>query len=124
VRGAYDEVAGSAQSAWGSAKDAAKDMADSGSMPDLSRLRDDIVKLTQTVSDLAQKQVASSGDQVAGVVGAAGDSCRSRWAACRRQALGKAVWARKRTSQKGRARPARQAGLSEQQRSPADIYDQ
>ena len=48
VRGAYDEVAGSAQSAWGSAKDAAKDMADSGSMPDLSRLRDDIAKLTQT----------------------------------------------------------------------------
>ena len=39
VRGAYDEVAGSAQSAWGSAKDAAKDMADSGSMPGLSRLR-------------------------------------------------------------------------------------
>jgi len=55
-------------------KDAAKDMADSGSMPDLSRLRDDIAKLTQTVSDLAQKQVASSRDQVAGVVGAAGDS--------------------------------------------------
>src|SRR5258707_14485417 len=63
VRGAYNEVAGSAQSAWGSAKDAAKDMADSGSMPDLSRLRDDIAKLTQTVSDLAQKQVASSRDQ-------------------------------------------------------------
>jgi uncharacterized protein YjbJ (UPF0337 family) len=77
VRGAYNEVAGSAQSAWGSAKDAAKDMADSGSIPDMSRLRDDIAKLTQTVSDLAQKQVASSRDQVAGVVGAAGDSCRS-----------------------------------------------
>jgi ElaB/YqjD/DUF883 family membrane-anchored ribosome-binding protein len=62
------------QQVWGSAKDAAKDMADSGSMPDLSRLRDDIAKLTQTVSELAQKQVASSRDQVAGVVGAAGDS--------------------------------------------------
>ena len=74
VRGAYNEVAGSAQSAWGSAKDAAKDMADSGSIPDMSRLREDIAKLTQTVSDLAQKQVASSRDQVAGVVGAAGDS--------------------------------------------------
>src|SRR5271156_2192532 len=74
VRGAYNEVAGSAQSAWGSAKDAAKDMADSGSIPDMSRLREDIAKLTQTVSDLAQKQVASSRDQVVGVVGAAGDS--------------------------------------------------
>ena len=38
-------------------------MADSGSIPDLSRLREDIAKLTQTVSDLAQKQVASSRDQ-------------------------------------------------------------
>jgi ElaB/YqjD/DUF883 family membrane-anchored ribosome-binding protein len=74
VKGAYNEVAGSAQSAWGSAKDAAKEMTDTGSIPDLSRLRDDIAKLTQTVSDLAQKQVASSRDQVATVVGAAGDS--------------------------------------------------
>jgi ElaB/YqjD/DUF883 family membrane-anchored ribosome-binding protein len=74
VRGAYDQVAGSAQSAWGSAKEAAKEAADSGSIPDLSRLRDDIAKLTQTVSDLAQKQVASSRDQVAGVVAAAGDT--------------------------------------------------
>ena len=74
VRGAYNEVAGSAQSAWGSAKDAAKEMTDTGSIPDLSRLRDDIAKLTQTVSDLAQKQVASSRDQMATAVGAAGDS--------------------------------------------------
>ena len=74
VKGAYNDVAGSAQSAWGSAKDAAKEMADSGSIPDLSRLREDIAKLTQTVSDLAQKQVASSREQVAGAVGAAGDS--------------------------------------------------
>jgi ElaB/YqjD/DUF883 family membrane-anchored ribosome-binding protein len=74
ARGAYNEVAGSAQSAWGSAKDAAKEMTDTGSIPDLSRLRDDIAKLTQTVSDLAQKQVASSRDQVASAVGAAGDS--------------------------------------------------
>jgi ElaB/YqjD/DUF883 family membrane-anchored ribosome-binding protein len=74
VKGAYDQVAGSAQTAWGSAKDAAKEMADSGSIPDLSGLRDDIARLTQTVSDLAQKQVASSRDQVAGVVSAAGDS--------------------------------------------------
>jgi uncharacterized protein YjbJ (UPF0337 family) len=82
VRGAYNEVAGSAQSAWGSAKDAAKEMTDSGSIPDLSRLREDIVKLTQTVSDLAQKQVDSSSDQVVGVVDAAEDrlsqSARSR----------------------------------------------
>jgi ElaB/YqjD/DUF883 family membrane-anchored ribosome-binding protein len=74
VKGAYNKVAGSAQTAWGSAKEAAKETADSGSIPDLSRLRDDIAKLTQTVSDLAQKQVASSRDQVAGVVTAAGDS--------------------------------------------------
>ena len=49
-------------------------MADSGSIPDLSCLREDIAKLTQTVSDLALKQIASSRDQMAGVVGAAGDS--------------------------------------------------
>jgi ElaB/YqjD/DUF883 family membrane-anchored ribosome-binding protein len=74
IKGAYNEVAGSGQSAWASAKDAAKEMADSGSVPDMSSLRDDIAKLTQTVADLAQKQVASSREQVAGVVGAAGDS--------------------------------------------------
>ena len=74
VKGAYDQAAGSAQSAWGTAKEAAKQMADSGSTPDLYQLRDDIARLTQTVSDLAQKQVASSRDQVAGVVAAAGDS--------------------------------------------------
>jgi ElaB/YqjD/DUF883 family membrane-anchored ribosome-binding protein len=74
ARGVYNEVAGSAQSAWGSAKDAAKEIPDSGSIPDLSQLRDDITRLTQTVSDLAQKQVASSRDRVAGVVAAAGDS--------------------------------------------------
>ena len=74
VKGAYNEVAGSAQSAWGSAKDAAKEMTDFGSLPDLSRLRDDIARLTQTVSDLAQKQVASSREQVVGAVGAAGES--------------------------------------------------
>ena len=45
-----------------------------GSISDLSRLRADITRLTQTVSDLAQKQLASSRDQVAGVVGAAGDN--------------------------------------------------
>ena len=73
MKDAYDEVAGSAQSAWGSAKDAAKDMADSGSIPDCPS-GEDIAKLTQTVADFAQKQVASSRDQVAGVVGAAGDS--------------------------------------------------
>ena len=77
ARGAYNDVAGKAQSAWGSAKDAAKEMADSGSMPDFSRLREDIANLTQTVSDLAQKQVASSREQVAGVVGAAGTACRN-----------------------------------------------
>src|SRR6202046_1737630 len=74
VKGAYNEVAGSAQSAWGSAKDAAKEMTGTGSIPDLSRLRDDIARLTQTVSDLAQKQVSSSRDQMASAVGAAGDS--------------------------------------------------
>jgi ElaB/YqjD/DUF883 family membrane-anchored ribosome-binding protein len=58
----------------GTAKDAAKEMTDSVSVPDLSRLRDDIAKLTQTVTDLAQKQIASSRGQVAGVVGAAGES--------------------------------------------------
>jgi ElaB/YqjD/DUF883 family membrane-anchored ribosome-binding protein len=72
--GAFNEVAGSAQAAWGSAKDAANEMGDSGSIPDVSQLRDNIARLTQTVSDLAQKQLASSRNQVAGVVAAAGDS--------------------------------------------------
>ena len=74
VRGADDQVAGSAKEAWGRAKEAVEETADLGSTPDLSQLRDDITRLTQTVSDLAQKQVASSRDQVAGVVAAAGDS--------------------------------------------------
>jgi ElaB/YqjD/DUF883 family membrane-anchored ribosome-binding protein len=49
-------------------------MTDTGCIPDLARPRDDIARLTQTVSDLAQKQIASSRDQMAGAVGAAGDS--------------------------------------------------
>ena len=40
----------------------------------MSRLREDIAKLTQTVFDLAQKQMAFSREQVTGVVGAAGES--------------------------------------------------
>jgi ElaB/YqjD/DUF883 family membrane-anchored ribosome-binding protein len=74
AQGSYDDVAGSAKSALGSAKDAAKEMVESGSLPDLSRLREDIARLTQTVSDLAQNQISASRQQVAGAVGAAGDS--------------------------------------------------
>ena len=73
VKGGIQRSCGCAHP-WGSAKDAAKEMTDTGSIPDLSRLRDDIAKLTQTVSDLAQKQVASSRDQMASAMGAAGDS--------------------------------------------------
>jgi ElaB/YqjD/DUF883 family membrane-anchored ribosome-binding protein len=57
VKRAYGEVADSA-------KDAAKEITESGSIPDLSQLRDDIAKLTQTVSDLARQQVGAAGDSL------------------------------------------------------------
>jgi ElaB/YqjD/DUF883 family membrane-anchored ribosome-binding protein len=41
---------------------------------DFSTLGDDVAKLTQTVSDLVQKQTSSARDQVIGVVSAAADN--------------------------------------------------
>jgi ElaB/YqjD/DUF883 family membrane-anchored ribosome-binding protein len=54
------------------ASSGAKDR-DSGSI-DLSGLRDEIASLTNTVSNLVQKQTAVARDQVAGAVGVAGDT--------------------------------------------------
>src|SRR5271166_286439 len=73
-RGASDDIAGKAQSALGSAKDAVNRGADAVAAVDFSGLRDELAKLTQTVADLAQKHVSSGGDQVVGAMGAASDS--------------------------------------------------
>jgi ElaB/YqjD/DUF883 family membrane-anchored ribosome-binding protein len=74
AQGYYDDAAGKARSALGSAKDAVNQGLDAASTVDFSVLRDQIAKLTQTVSDLAQKQMSAGRDQVAGAMGAAGDS--------------------------------------------------
>ena len=74
AQGRYDEVVGKAQSAVGSAKDAVASGVDAVSSIDLSGIRDEIAKLTQTVTDLVQKQASTTRDQVMGAVGAAGDN--------------------------------------------------
>jgi ElaB/YqjD/DUF883 family membrane-anchored ribosome-binding protein len=74
AQGRYDEVVGQAQSAVGSAKDAVASGVDAASSIDLSGVRDEIAKLTQTVTDLVQKQASTTRDQVMGAVGAAGDN--------------------------------------------------
>jgi ElaB/YqjD/DUF883 family membrane-anchored ribosome-binding protein len=74
AQGRYDEVVGKAQSAVGSAKDAVASGVDAASSIDLSGVRDEIAKLTQTVTDLVQKQASTTRDQVIGAVGAAGDN--------------------------------------------------
>ena len=68
-QGRDDEAAGKAQSAVGSAKDAISSAADAVSAVDFSSLRDEVVKLTQTVSDLVQQ---------ADVIGAYSDKGRGR----------------------------------------------
>jgi ElaB/YqjD/DUF883 family membrane-anchored ribosome-binding protein len=70
----YDDAAGKARSAVGSAKDAVSGGVDAISSLDFSGLRDEISKLTQKVSDLAQNQVSVGRDQVVGAMGAAGES--------------------------------------------------
>jgi ElaB/YqjD/DUF883 family membrane-anchored ribosome-binding protein len=85
AQGLYDQAAGSVQSAFGHAKDAvasgasdiakaAKGAVDEVANTDLGALRDDLAKLTQTVSQLVQSQAASTRDQVMGAVATAGDN--------------------------------------------------
>jgi ElaB/YqjD/DUF883 family membrane-anchored ribosome-binding protein len=74
AQGSYDDAAGKARSAFGSAKDAVSGSVDAASAIDFSGLRDEIGKLTQKVSDLAQNQVSAGRDQVVGAMGAAGES--------------------------------------------------
>jgi ElaB/YqjD/DUF883 family membrane-anchored ribosome-binding protein len=74
AQGNYDDAMGKARSALGNAKDAVSDGVDAVSALDFSSLSNQIAKLTQTVSDLAQKQVSAGRDQVAGAMGAASDS--------------------------------------------------
>ena len=57
AQGYYDDAAGKARSAVGSAKDAVNSGVDAVSSLDFSGLRDQIGKLTQKVSDLAQNQI-------------------------------------------------------------------
>jgi uncharacterized protein YjbJ (UPF0337 family) len=74
AQGSYDDAAGKVRSAVGSAKDAVSGGVDAISSLDFSGLRDEISKLTQKVSDLAQNQVSAGRDQVVGAMGAAGES--------------------------------------------------
>ena len=74
AQGIYDDAAGKARSALGSAKDAVSDGVDAVSDLDFSGLRDQIHQLTQKVSQLAQNQVAVGREQVAGAMGAAGET--------------------------------------------------
>ena len=74
AQGIYDDAAGKAKSAFGSAGDAIGRSADAVSALDFSALRDEVSKLTQMVTDLAQRRVSAGRDQVIGAMGAAGDS--------------------------------------------------
>jgi ElaB/YqjD/DUF883 family membrane-anchored ribosome-binding protein len=74
AQGQFDDAMGKARSAVGSAKDAISGSVDAVSALDFSGLRDEISKLTQRVSDLAQNQVSAGKDQLAGAMGAAGQS--------------------------------------------------
>jgi ElaB/YqjD/DUF883 family membrane-anchored ribosome-binding protein len=74
AHGSYDDAMGKARSALGNAKDAVSNSVDAVSALDFSSLSDQIAKLTQTVSDLTQRQLTAGRDQVAGAMGAAGDS--------------------------------------------------
>jgi uncharacterized protein YjbJ (UPF0337 family) len=72
--GRYDAAAGKAQSAVGSAKDAISSAADAASAVDFSSLRDEVVKLTQTVSDLQKQTSSSARTQIKDAVGMAADN--------------------------------------------------
>jgi ElaB/YqjD/DUF883 family membrane-anchored ribosome-binding protein len=72
--GLYDEFLGQSPSALSSAKDAAPSDLEAASSIDLSGLRNEIAKLTQTITDLVQKQASATRGQVTGAVGAAGDN--------------------------------------------------
>jgi ElaB/YqjD/DUF883 family membrane-anchored ribosome-binding protein len=76
-----DNLAGSFRSAIaqgetvvGNARDSISEGVDSISAIDFSALRDEVTKLTQMVSGLAQKQVSAGRDQVVSAMGAASDS--------------------------------------------------
>ena len=84
AQGAYDDAAGKAQAALGSAKDAVNESVNAVSALDLSGMRNEIAKLAQTVSDLAHKQVTAGRDQVVGAMEAADVETRIKknpWAA-------------------------------------------
>ena len=74
AQGVFDDASGRVQSAIGSAQDAVSRGADAVSAVDFSALRDEVSKLTQMVSDLAQRRVSAGRDQVYGAMGAASES--------------------------------------------------
>jgi ElaB/YqjD/DUF883 family membrane-anchored ribosome-binding protein len=68
------DAAGKAKTAAGNVTDAISNGVDAVAAVDFSSLRDDIAKLTQTVTNLVQKQAYSTRDQVMGAVGSAADN--------------------------------------------------
>jgi ElaB/YqjD/DUF883 family membrane-anchored ribosome-binding protein/uncharacterized protein YjbJ (UPF0337 family) len=83
--GLYDQAAGTAQSAYGQAKDslasgasavqkAAGNAMNEIANGDFDALRADVTKLAQTVSQLVQNQASSTRDQINSVVGTASDN--------------------------------------------------
>lgn len=81
-QGHYDQAAGGVQNAYGQAEESAtsgtsevakvaKGAIDNVTNADFSALRDDLAKLTQTVSQLVQGQAATTRDQVMDAVGTA-----------------------------------------------------
>jgi len=70
---AYDEFLGQSPSALVDAKDQAVSDADASAI-DLSGVKDEIAKLTQSVTELVQKRTSTTRDQLMGAVGAAGDN--------------------------------------------------
>ena len=74
AQGRYDEATGKVQSAVGSVKDAVSSGADAVAVGDFSALRDEMAKLTHTISGLVQKHASSTRDQVMDAVGSAGEN--------------------------------------------------
>jgi hypothetical protein len=85
AQGFYKQAADSVQSAFGHAKDALasgassvadamKGATDEKANPDLGALREDLAKLTRTVSELVERQAASRRAQVANALGSVGET--------------------------------------------------
>jgi ElaB/YqjD/DUF883 family membrane-anchored ribosome-binding protein len=74
LEGSFRSAIAQGETVVGNAKDSISEGVDSISALDFSALRDEVTKLTQMVSGLAQKQVSAGRDQVVSAMGAASDS--------------------------------------------------